>query len=215
MIDGLAGAYGGLSADLAANLNLGEGVPLISFTPSALDALKDNRIVPVVIFNPTAWALNASVDLTLPIAQVAPYVAPDTPPLPFSVSPPCPFRPEGYVLSTTVALPPLGARVLFLVPDKTLEEPRLTEFDEGGGNLILESDTYAVEIDAATGRIARVTNRANGRDLAVGAEWMFYRGSVGGDGSDQASGAYILRFGGGGGSESWQDERDFCARFFD
>ncbi|HVM16844.1 MAG TPA: glycoside hydrolase family 38 C-terminal domain-containing protein [Gaiellaceae bacterium] len=119
---------------------------------------------PVVVFNPHPWELRADVEVeyTWLRAQGAHVVDDEGEPVPMQLTRPLTTMSSARGrLVFPVVVPPLGYRVYRVRPGAVEGAPL------GASGTTLENEHVLLEIDPASGRIARLVHKASGADLAA------------------------------------------------
>jgi alpha-mannosidase len=131
-----------------------------------IDIPADPELAPVVVFNSHPWPLRADVELEFAGFGSEQTAAVDDEGAPVPVQETRSYATVGgwrrrLVFSADV--PPLGYRTYFLQPGALVDEPAVAASDT-----MLENDRLALELDPATGRVARLVHKPTGVNLAAG-----------------------------------------------
>jgi alpha-mannosidase len=147
-----------------------------------IDLPQASPYVPIVVFNPHAWPVRATVELEYGgLKPTDGLVDEEGRPVPFQGT-------QSYAtvsawrsrLAFEADLPPLGYRTWRMVPDGARPAGPPLRVADG----LLENDHVRLELDPGTGRISRLVVRDEGRDLADLAEGGRHRAVVVDDTSD-------------------------------
>jgi lysosomal alpha-mannosidase len=164
----------------------------VSICP-AMEVLKKDEAVVIIIYNPISWIRNEYIRVPVPFSNVEVLDSKGNK-IPFEVYPNNDIK-HYFNLIFSIQLPAMGFTTIFI--KKTLNNNNnhllLSKKLMEQNDLVLENNLLRITFSSSTGKLSSIFNKKNGLETIIQQDFLWWNASVGNKENSQASGAYIFR----------------------